>query len=656
MLLLNLISKLKGESPNKDEDTINFTAAEGVAIGIDLGTTYSCAAAVMGETLTIISSESGQYAIPSVIYFSEDGKEVRVGEDAKRTFDPKRSIHMIKRFMGREYDAPATQKDVKMVTYDVRKSTKQGSVGQCEVHIPSTAEPSGVRVVTPELLSGMILMKLKTLAEEQLGMEVTSANITVPAYFGDRERRATIKAGELAGLKVKKVLNEPTAASIAFGVKSKGDEEVVPLIFDLGGGTFDISVLTIESDVFETLATEGDAQLGGADWDHVLALEMVDDHFKKTGKKIEKDSEEFRVLTQEAEKLKRSLSVLHDADLQLSLGEHDINFSITRAHFEHITRHLMSKCVLLLKKALRNRSVPQIDQVVLVGGSTRMPAIAEMILKETHIEPLYNVVNPDIAVAAGAAYQIAAVTGQATKSVVLLDVTPLGLGIETVNGILANIIEKDAAVPTRKTKKFTTAADNQTSVTIKVFESDRTRTTDLRAMDKFDLVGLPAKPKGEVQVDVTFEMNTDGVLVVTAECAEANVKKSIQVKGALSMTDEQIAEARADAEKYFEADKKYSEFVQAKQNVEAFLSQVRKQISEDAVKQALGDDHETLEDLVKKYTRWLESESSEDAETYEEKFKEIQAEISPLLAKTYGAGAGGADGEQAYDEANEYDL
>jgi len=655
MLLLNLLSKLKGEAPNKNE-TIPNAGAEGVAIGIDLGTTYSCAAAVMGETLTIISSESGQYAIPSVIYFSEDGKEIRIGEDAKRTFDPKRSIHMIKRFMGREYDAPATQKDIKMVTYDVRKSTKQGSVGHCEVHIPSTSEPSGVRVVTPELLSAMILRRLKTLAEDQLGMEVTSANITVPAYFGDKERRATIKAGELAELKVKKVLNEPTAASIAFGVKSKGDEEIVPLIFDLGGGTFDISVLTIESDVFETLATEGDAQLGGADWDHVLATEIVEDHYKKTGKRIDKDSEEFRVLTQEAEKIKRALSLNVNASLELSLGEHEIQFEITRAQFEHLTKHLMAKCIALLKKALRNRSVPQIDEVVLVGGSTRMPAIADMIRKETQIEPRFNVVNPDIAIAAGAAYQIAAVTGQATKSVVLLDVTPLGLGIETVNGILANIIEKDAAVPTRKTKKFTTAADGQTSVTIKVFESDRTRTADLRAMDKFDLVGLPSKPKGEVQVDVTFEMNTDGVLVVTAECAEANIKKSIQVKGALSMTDEQIAEAKADAEKYFEADKKYSEYVQAKQNIDSFLNQVTKQISEDAVKQALGDDLETLQELVKKHTRWLETESSEEAETYEEKFKEIQSEISPLLAKTYGAGAGGADGEQAYEGGDEYDL
>ena len=541
-------------------------------IGIDLGTTNSCVAVLEANEPRVLINSSGNRVTPSIVAFTDKGERL-VGQPAKhqQVTNPKNTVFSIKRFMGRRHSE--VQQEEKMVPYEVTG----GSEELVKVKIRG-------KDYTPQEISAMVLQDLKKTAEDYLGEKVDKAVITVPAYFNDAQRTATKEAGEIAGLKVERIINEPTAASLAYGLDKKKNEKVA--VFDLGGGTFDVSILDIGDGVFEVLSTNGDTHLGGDDWDQALIDYLADEFKKQEGIDLHDDAMALQRLKEAAEKAKCELSTMQETTVNLPFitatqeGPKHLQISITRARFEQVCARLFDRlrdpCVTALKDA--NLSVGEVDEVVLVGGSTRTPKVQDMCKEIFGKEPDKSI-NPDEVVAVGAAIQGAVLEGD-VKDVLLLDVTPLSLGIETLGSVMTHLIEKNTTIPTSKKEVFSTAADNQTEVTIQVLQGERQFANDNRTLGSFNLTGITPAQRGMPQIEVEFAIDANGILSVTATDKATGKSQNIEIKGSSGLSEEDIERMKHDAEEHSEDDVKRRALVDARNEAESTVHQIRKQLEE----------------------------------------------------------------------------
>ncbi|MBL8004860.1 MAG: molecular chaperone DnaK [Candidatus Kapabacteria bacterium] len=554
----------------------------GKVIGIDLGTTNSCVAVMEGSTPVVIANSEGLRTTPSIVGFSKNGERV-VGQPAKRqaVTNPKNTIYSIKRFMGRRQDE--VSEEAAMVPYKTTASSGSDSV---KVDIDG-------RLYSPPEISAMILQKMKQTAEDYLGQKVTEAVITVPAYFNDSQRQATKDAGEIAGLTVKRIINEPTAAALAYGLDKKGKNMTIA-VYDLGGGTFDVSVLEIGDGVFQVKSTNGDTHLGGDNFDHKLIDFLADEFLKSDGIDLRKDPMALQRLREAAEKAKIELSQMLQTDVNLPFvtatqdGPKHLNINITRAKFETLCADLFDKTLKPVENALRDAKVTpsQIDEVILVGGSTRIPKIQELVKNFFGKEPSRNV-NPDEVVALGAAVQGAVLSGDVTD-VLLVDVTPLSLGIETLGGVTTTMIPANTTIPTKKTETFSTAADSQTSVEIHILQGERSMARDNRSLGKFHLDGIPPAPRGVPQVEVTFDIDANGILNVSAKDKATNKEQTIRITSSSGLDKDEIEKMRKDAEANANEDKKRKEEIEIKNKADNLVYSTEKQLND--LKDSISDD------------------------------------------------------------------
>ena len=588
-------------------------------IGIDLGTTNSCVSIIDGDKTKVIENSEGDRTTPSYVAFTDDN-ETLVGQSAKRqaVTNPSNTLYAIKRLIGRKFDEDAVQKDINLVPYAIIKNTN----GDAWV------EANGKKIAPPEI-SAKILMKMKQTAEDYLGSEVKEAVITVPAYFNDSQRQATKDAGKIAGLDVKRIINEPTAAALAYGLDKNTNEKKV-VVYDLGGGTFDVSIIEMTKidgeQQFEVLSTSGDTFLGGEDFDLRLIDYLVDEFKKDQGIDLKQDPLAIQRLKEAAEKAKIELSSSSQTDINLpyvtadASGPKHMNLKLSRAKLESLVDDLVQKTLEPCKIALKDAgiSVSDIGEVILVGGQTRMPKVQEVVKDFFNKEPKKDV-NPDEAVAMGAAIQ-AGVLGGEVKDVLLLDVTPLTLGIETMGGVRTPLIDKNTTIPTKKSQVFSTAEDNQPAVTVHVLQGEREVASGNKSLGKFDLSDIPPAPRGTPQIEVTFDIDANGILNVSAKDQATNKEQSIVIKASSGLSEEEINNMVQDAEKHAEEDKKVKELVDAKNQAEAMINGSEKAIKDlgdkadkadveatnkaiDALKEAVkSDDGEKIKDLTMKLT------------------------------------------------------
>lgn len=595
----------------------------GKIIGIDLGTTNSCVAVMVGGEPVVIQNSEGVRTTPSMVGFLKNGERV-VGQPAKRQAitNPQKTIYSIKRFMGRRNNE--VTEEIKQVPYKIKKG--RGNVAVVDID---------GKDYTPQEISAMVLQKMKQTAEEYLGEKVTEAVITVPAYFNDSQRTATKEAGEVAGLQVKRIINEPTAAALAYGLDKKHDEIIA--VYDLGGGTFDISILELGDGVFEVKATSGDTHLGGDDFDKRVIDWMVDEFKKQEGVDLSKDPMALQRLKEAAEKAKVELSSTAQTDINLPFvtatesGPKHLTVTLSRAKFEQLCEDLFIRSIEPCKTALKDTglSVNDIDEVIIVGGSTRIPKIQELVKDFFEKEPNRSV-NPDEVVAIGAAIQGGVLSGE-VKDVLLLDVTPLSLGIETLGGVFTKLIEKNTTVPTKKTEIFSTAADNQTSVEIHVLQGEREMATYNKSLGKFHLDGLPPSLRGVPQVEVIFDIDANGILHVKAIDKATNKEQSIRIEASSGLSDAEIEKMVKDAEQHADEDKKRKEIVDTKNQADHLVYTTEKSLKENEDKIS-DDDKKSIESAIEKLK---EANKGENVEDIKAEIEAVNQAWAPVAQKLY---------------------
>ncbi len=620
----------------------------GKIIGIDLGTTNSAMAVMQAGKPEIITNSEGNRTTPSVVAINKNNERL-VGQVAnrQRVINPRNTIFGVKRLIGRNFNDKEIQKDIELMPYDIVKSGSGVKVKMAD------------KEYSPEEVSAMILSKLKADAEAFLGEPVSEAVITVPAYFDDSQRQATKDAGKIAGLEVKRIINEPTAAALAYGIDKKGKEEKV-VVFDLGGGTFDVSILHLGDGVFEVLSTNGDTHLGGEDFDLRIVNHFVDEFKKESGIDIKNDKAAMQRLKEEAEKAKKELSTTEVTDINLPFltadaeGPKHFEYKLTRAKLIDLVQELIDQTATPCEKALKDAKLTakDIDEIILVGGMTRMPAVVEKVKSIFGKDPMQGV-NPDEVVAVGAAIQGGVLQGD-VKDVLLLDVTPLSLGIETLGGVATKLIERNTTIPTSKSEVFSTAADNQPQVEIHVVQGEREMVTDNKSLGRFVLDGIPSAPRGVPQIEVTFNIDANGILNVTAKDKGSGKEQSITIQNSGNLDKADVEKAAKEAEAHAEEDKKKREAVEARNHLDSAIYQAEKMKSDNKDKLS-EEDVKTLEEAVENAKKVAGDEKAEK-EVLEEAGKELSDKLMPIGAKMYEqAQKEEADNKDAKTEDKESD-
>ena len=617
-------------------------------IGIDLGTTNSCVSVMDGGVAKIIENSEGNRTTPSIIAYPKDSDEILVGQPAKRqaVTNPENTLYAIKRLIGRRFDEEAVQKDIDLVPYKIIKA-KNGD---------AWVEVKGKKMAAPEI-SARVIQKMKQTAEDYLGSEVTEAVITVPAYFNDSQRQATKDAGKIAGLTVKRIINEPTAAALAYGVdKTTGDKKVA--VYDLGGGTFDVSIIEME-DIdgekhFEVLSTNGDTFLGGEDFDQRIISFLVEEFKKEQGLDLAKDAMALQRLKEAAEKAKIELSSSEQTEVSLpyitadASGPKHLNIKMTRSKLESLVADLLKRSIDPCKTALKDAGLSSgdVDEIILVGGQTRMPKVQQMVKDFFGKEPKKDL-NPDEAVAMGAAIQ-AGVLGGDVKDVLLLDVTPLSLGIETMGGVMTKLIEKNTTIPTNQSQVFSTAADNQSAVTVHVLQGERDVASANKSLGQFNLEGIAPAPKGQPQIEVTLDLDSDGILNVSAKDKNTGKEQSITIKSSSGLSDEEVDKMIKDAEAHADEDKKFQELVSSRNMADSLVHSTKQSLEE--LKDEISDDEKSAIEAA--LSELEESIKGDDKEAIDAKVQNL-SEKAQVLAQKAQEKAGADGSAEASSDASD---